>query len=269
MTDTRNVDEAASSERRQRIKTLLQEAQQETWLSRDGGPKPGSSSMVVYVKIKQAITLLESCDIPLPCSQDKVKEGYVMECGHPVQHAYTTSRLGKGQVGCSMCDKERRIKRIAKVDKVEGITEEAYRAFVRSLQAPLVRGLVPVTNEEDVVLHGLLGLAGEIGELIEEVIHHLWYGKEYNKAHILEELGDVLHFMTYLMIEHKWTLQDVMDGNVAKLEKRYPDGFNTEDAIKRMDKQAANELKVCNCEGYYERTGGHLVTCPEYTPKVT
>lgn len=114
-------------------------------------------------------------------------------------------------------------------------TLEAYRMMVKRLQAPIIlpKGM---TTREDIILHAALGMADEAGEIISIVKSHLYYGKPYSGKHILEELGDLFHFMMYLMLEYSWTLDDVMSANTRKLAKRYPDGFNVEDAIKRMDK---------------------------------
>lgn len=114
-----------------------------------------------------------------------------------------------------------------------------YRAMVKRLQAPIL--LLNLPQTEDIVLHAILGIGDESGELISIVKRHLVYGEVYSGEHIKEELGDLFHYMMYFMIEYDWTLEDIMRANTEKLTKRYPDGFNTEDALKRRDKEGKTE----------------------------
>jgi NTP pyrophosphatase (non-canonical NTP hydrolase) len=87
------------------------------------------------------------------------------------------------------------------------------------------------------VLHGAVGMCGESGEVIDKVKKVLIYGKEVDKKDLLNECGDVLWYMTILLHELGYNLEDAMKANVEKLEKRYPNGFNTKDAISRKDEK--------------------------------
>ena len=49
------------------------------------------------------------------------------------------------------------------------------------------------------------------------------------------ELGDVAWYHAALASKQGLQLADVLQGNVDKLIERYPDGFNSEDSIKRVD----------------------------------
>lgn len=71
--------------------------------------------------------------------------------------------------------------------------------------------------------YSFVGLAGEVGEVME------WYKKtqlrntssDLTEQDLLEELGDVLHYVTRLSQAYGWTLKDVMKANKTKLDKRY------------------------------------------------
>lgn len=78
-----------------------------------------------------------------------------------------------------------------------------------------------------------MGLAGETGETVEAVLNlAVASGKagELLKKHYRDdkhprealklELGDVLHYLTVIAQAYGWTLADVMEANMAKLEKR-------------------------------------------------
>ena len=47
-------------------------------------------------------------------------------------------------------------------------------------------------SDRDVLINGVMGLCGESGEAIDIVKKHLAQGHELDKAHLAEELGDIL-----------------------------------------------------------------------------
>lgn len=79
------------------------------------------------------------------------------------------------------------------------------------------------------------GLIGETGEVIDELKKILWHSKEINKDKITNELGDVMWYISSLCSVLDISLEDVLQVNVDKLLKRYPNGFNAEDSKKRVD----------------------------------
>lgn len=80
-----------------------------------------------------------------------------------------------------------------------------------------------------------MGLSGEAGEVTDTIKKFLCHGHPVDKKKIIEELGDVLHYLSGLATMYDLTLDEVAAGNIEKLMKRYPNGFNTEDSIKRVD----------------------------------
>lgn len=85
-------------------------------------------------------------------------------------------------------------------------------------------------------LHAAVGIAGEAGEVLDAVKKTWIYGKELDRENILEESGDLLFYITALLTENGFTLEDAMEYNIKKLEKRYPDGYTDSAAIERLDK---------------------------------
>lgn len=70
-----------------------------------------------------------------------------------------------------------------------------------------------------------LGLAGEAGEVADEVKKCLYQGREWDSEKIIEELGDVLWYVALTADMLDVPLDFVMEYNLDKLQKRYPDGF--------------------------------------------
>ena len=87
------------------------------------------------------------------------------------------------------------------------------------------------------VIHAILGIAGESGELVDLVKKSVVYHQPLKTNELREELGDLLHYIAMLISANGWTFEEVMDANVMKLQKRYPNGYSNEAAIARADKQ--------------------------------
>jgi len=85
------------------------------------------------------------------------------------------------------------------------------------------------------LLNGCLGLAGETGELLDEVKKNTFHGKPLDEPHLKKELGDVMWYVAMICYAMDWDLDDVMQMNVDKLIARYPEGFDTERSNHRAE----------------------------------
>lgn len=86
------------------------------------------------------------------------------------------------------------------------------------------------------VLHAVLGIAGESGELVDLVKKSVVYHQPLKTDLVKEELGDLLHYIAMLISANGWTFEEVMEGNFVKLKKRYPEGYSNKAALARADK---------------------------------
>ena len=71
-----------------------------------------------------------------------------------------------------------------------------------------------------------LGVVGEAGEVAEQIKKHVRGDKELKTEKIKEELGDVLWYIANLCETLGFSLQDVAEGNIAKLRKRHGETFS-------------------------------------------
>lgn len=71
-----------------------------------------------------------------------------------------------------------------------------------------------------------LGLAGEVGEVVELVKKDIGHGRKVDLVHLQAELGDVLWYVADLATRYGLNLNTVAANNVAKLRARYPQGFH-------------------------------------------
>ena len=72
-----------------------------------------------------------------------------------------------------------------------------------------------------------IGIAAEGGEFAEIVKKMVFQGKPWNadnREHLIIELGDVMWYVAQACIALDVSFDDVIRGNVRKLEKRYPGG---------------------------------------------
>ena len=80
------------------------------------------------------------------------------------------------------------------------------------------------------------GLCGEAGEIIELLKKGIFHRHGLNKELLAEELGDLMWYLASLCTLLDLDLDQVMKANTDKLMKRYPNGYDYRDSIKRDDK---------------------------------
>ena len=106
---------------------------------------------------------------------------------------------------------------------------------VNEYQALAMRTLNPDLDQKDILLNSVMGLCGEAGEVIDHVKKHFCHGHELNKEHLIKELGDVAWYLAEAAQALGVTLEDVLQSNIEKLKRRYPEGFSTEKSIEHKD----------------------------------
>lgn len=80
-----------------------------------------------------------------------------------------------------------------------------------------------------------LGIAGEAGEVADYVKKVIFHGHILDRENLCKELGDTLWYVAVLANEAGLTLEEVAKVNIAKLRKRYPDGFDQQSSINRVE----------------------------------
>lgn len=82
-------------------------------------------------------------------------------------------------------------------------------------------------------MHAADGLVTESGELLDMLKKHLFYGKDFDRVNVIEELGDLFWYQAILCHALGIDPSQVMEKNIAKLKSRFGDKFNTEGALDR------------------------------------
>lgn len=85
------------------------------------------------------------------------------------------------------------------------------------------------------LLHTLMGIATEAGEALDIMKKGIFYNRGLDREHLLKELGDVLWYVAMAADIVGSDLSEVMQMNVDKLRKRYPEKFTTDLANNRKE----------------------------------
>lgn len=95
--------------------------------------------------------------------------------------------------------------------------------------------LNPELKEKDILINGVMGLCGESGEAIDLVKKHLAQGHELDKERLAKELGDIAWYLAETAHAIGYPLEDILQMNIDKLKKRYPEGFSTKCSLERNE----------------------------------
>lgn len=85
------------------------------------------------------------------------------------------------------------------------------------------------------VLNASLGLSGEVGELNDMIKKFIFHKTPMDEVAFKKELGDICWYIAMMCEACGYKLEDIMEMNIEKLRKRYPDGFDTEKANNRAE----------------------------------
>ena len=87
-------------------------------------------------------------------------------------------------------------------------------------------GILQATLEREPIVGFALGLAGESGEVVDDIKKKYYHGRDVDPNHTLEELGDVMWYVANIATQMGASLEDIMVNNVKKLTERYPQMYS-------------------------------------------
>ena len=105
----------------------------------------------------------------------------------------------------------------------------------KEYQKLAMKTLNPSLTKKDMLVNGVMGLNGESGEVIDIVKKHMFQGHELDKDKLKKELGDVMWYVAEVCEALDLSLDEVMEGNIEKLAKRFKDGFTVNESINRKE----------------------------------
>jgi len=81
-----------------------------------------------------------------------------------------------------------------------------------------------VYPDDQGIVYPVLGLAGEAGEVAGKLSKHLRGDGPLDKVALAYELGDCLWFISQAAADLGYTLEEIAEMNVSKLQKRAAEG---------------------------------------------
>ncbi len=106
---------------------------------------------------------------------------------------------------------------------------------VNEYQRKAMTTLNPALSKKDVLINSVMGLCGESGEAIDIVKKWLAQGHELDKVRLAKELGDVAWYLAEAATALDLPLEEIFQGNLDKLKARYPEGFQEERSLARLE----------------------------------
>ena len=104
---------------------------------------------------------------------------------------------------------------------------------VNEYQKLAMTTLNPALSKKDVLINGVMGLCGESGEAIDIVKKHLAQGHPLDREKLIKELGDIAWYLAETATALDVNLEEVLQGNIEKLRRRYPEGFDAAHSLHR------------------------------------
>lgn len=108
------------------------------------------------------------------------------------------------------------------------MTGNEYQALAR-------RTMNPALTPEEMLINGVMGLGGESGEVLDLMKKHLFHGHPLDREALVKELGDVAWYLAECATALEVPLDIILETNIEKLKRRYPEGFSTERSLHREE----------------------------------
>lgn len=108
-----------------------------------------------------------------------------------------------------------------------------YGDFVEEYRSKDFNAIDPAT------LHGAIGMVSEVGELADLLKKAAYHNRGITRDDVIDECGDILHYLQMVLTSVGSNLQECIDWNVAKLSHRRANGKD-----KAAERTAQLALKV-------------------------
>lgn len=105
----------------------------------------------------------------------------------------------------------------------------SFEEMVRQLVKPGLQIACEMSDHNAHLIHMVLGISGESGELLDAVKKSVIYNKPLDRENVIEELGDIEFYLEGLRQGLGITREETIGANINKLGERY-EGHQYSDA---------------------------------------
>lgn len=110
--------------------------------------------------------------------------------------------------------------------------------LVKALVKPGAQIAATLTDHNAHLVHMVLGISGEAGELLDAVKKSVIYNKPLDMENVIEELGDLEFYMEGLRASLGIVRKECLEANIRKLSARYEQmTYSDSSAQARADKK--------------------------------
>ena len=106
---------------------------------------------------------------------------------------------------------------------------------INEYQTLAMTTLNPKLSKKEILINSVMGLCGESGEAIDIVKKWLAQGHALDKERVAKELGDIAWYLAEAATVLEIPLEEILIANIEKLKKRYPEGFDVQRSIVRLE----------------------------------
>ena len=101
-------------------------------------------------------------------------------------------------------------------------------------QSLAARTINPGLDRTQTIHHALFEMSSEMGE-ISGIYQKQLQGHPIDETHLQKEIGDLLWGIAELCTANTFSMDEIAHMNIRKLRERYPDGFDPERSMNRME----------------------------------
>lgn len=156
-----------------------------------------------------------------------------------------------------------------------------YDREAKRTESPITVDLANRATANVRLLHGVMGIVTEAGELMDQLKGHIFYDKMLDAVNVQEELGDLEWYMAIVRSVLGVSQGHIQQRNVEKLRRRYPETYSHVSALNR-DLESEREALTSgtlgvelvsdvnlDSESDSVRDVGALQSCPSVGPSCT
>ena len=114
---------------------------------------------------------------------------------------------------------------------------------IKEYQEQAARTINKNLNPAEMERHALFGLCSEVGE-IHAIYQKTYQGHDFSEESLRKEIGDVAWMLAELCTVNGFDMEQVFKENIAKLLKRYPEGFDPEKSVYRRADDDRSDLAL-------------------------
>jgi len=116
------------------------------------------------------------------------------------------------------------------------MTTPTHNELVRALKKNPVQLRNEISTLDLDLIHMIMGISGEAGELLDAVKKSVIYRKCLDRENVMEELGDIEFYLEGLRQSLGITREETIEHNISKLSERYGKAYSDQAAQERKDK---------------------------------